>query len=141
MSNKTKLLLIATLFAGALASPAMAQVAYDNAATYSSGYGMNAGSANQPVNASLRDSNGNLSVVNGQFQTSTMSQMTGVQNMSALGNSSSGVGFGGGSSTGTASAIGNSLNVITTGSNNTVIVNSQQTNNGNQTATVSMNGH
>ena len=141
MSNKTKLLLIATLFAGALASPAMAQVAYDNAATYSSGYGMNAGSANQPVNASLRDANGNLSVVNGQFQTSTMSQMTGVQNMSALGNSSSGVGFGGGSSTGTASAIGNSLNVITTGSNNTVIVNSQQTNNGNQTATVSMNGH
>jgi hypothetical protein len=31
--------------------------------------------------------------------------------------------------------------VITTGSNNTVIVNSHQTNNGNQTATVSMNGH
>jgi hypothetical protein len=31
--------------------------------------------------------------------------------------------------------------VITTGSFNTVVVNSSQTNNGNQTATVSMNGH
>ena len=37
-------------------------------------------------------------------------------------------------------AIGNSLNVITTGSNNTVIVTSKQTNNGDQTANVSING-
>lgn len=139
MSNK---ILIVAILGTLAASPATAQVAYGDAGTYSSGYGMNAGSANQPVNASLRDGNGNLSVVNGQFTTSTMNQATGVQNMSALGNSGSGVGFGnGGSTTGTASAIGNSLNVITTGSNNTVIVNSHQTNNGNQTATVDLNGH
>jgi holdfast attachment protein HfaA len=100
---------------------------------------MNAGSAQQPVNVSLRDGNGNLSVVNGQFTTSTMAHSTGVQNLSSLGQNA-GVGFGN-SSNGTASAIGNSLNVITTGSNNTVIVNSHQTNNGNQTATVDMNGH
>jgi holdfast attachment protein HfaA len=102
---------------------------------------MNAGSANQPVNASLRDANGNLTLVNGQFTSSTMSQMTGVQNMSALGNSGTGVGVGGGTTTGTASAIGNSLNVVTVGNNNTVVVNSTQTNNGNQTATVDLNGH
>ena len=141
MSNKTKMIFAAAVFASFAASPAMAQVAYDNAGTYQSGYGMNAGTANQPVNASLRDGNGNLSVVNGQFTSSSMSKMTGVQNMSAMGNSGSGVGFGGGQTTGTASAIGNSLNVITTGNNNTVIVNSTQTNNGNQTATVDLNGH
>lgn len=141
MPRIAKRIFLATAFAALATSPCMAQVAYDNAATYSSGYGMNAGSANQPVNASLRDANGNLSVVNGQFTSSTMSQMTGVQNMSALGNSSSGVGFSGPTSTGTASAIGNSLNVVTVGNNNTVIVNSTQTNNGNQTATVDMNGH
>jgi holdfast attachment protein HfaA len=50
---------------------------------------------------------------------------------------SSGVGFGGSQAT----AIGNSLNVVTVGSGNTVVVNAHQENNGNQTATVSTNGH
>lgn len=137
MSYHTKIICLAAIFA-AFATPSFAQV-YSDAGSYNSGYGMSAGNLNQPVNASLRDGNGNLSVVNGQFQTSTMSQQSGVQNMNPL-SGSSGVGFGH-SSTGTASAIGNSLNVITAGSNNTVIVNSVQTNNGNQTATVSTNGH
>jgi holdfast attachment protein HfaA len=42
---------------------------------------------------------------------------------------------------GGATAIGNSLNVVTVGNNNTVVVNSTQTNNGNQSASVSLNGH
>jgi holdfast attachment protein HfaA len=139
MSYTTKILCLAAVFA-TFATPSLAQVAgFNDAGSYNSGYGMNAGSAQQPTNVSLRDGNGNLSVVNGQFTTSTMAQATGVQNLSALGQRS-GVGFGN-TANGTASAIGNSLNVITTGSNNTVIVNSHQTNNGNQTATVSMNGH
>lgn len=136
MSYNTKIICLAAVLA-AFATPAFAQV-YSDAGSYNSGYGVSAGNFNQPVNASLRDGNGNLSVVNGQFQSSTMSQQAGVQNMNPL-SGSSGVGFGH-SSTGTASAIGNSLNVITAGSNNTVIVNSVQTNNGNQTATVSTNG-
>jgi len=136
--SKTTLIIIAAAIA-AFATPCAAQVAaYSDASNYT-GYGVTASNYNQPVNASLRDGNGNLQVVNGQFQSSTMSQQSGVQNMNPLG-SSSGVGFGN-SSTGTASAIGNSLNVITAGSNNTVIVNSVQTNNGNQTATVNTNGH
>ena len=138
MSLRTKTIWLGAVAAIIAAAPASAQVAYDNAGTYSAGYGSNAGSYNQPVNASLRDSNGNLTVVNGQFTSSTMSQMTGVQNMTQAG---SGVGVSNPTANGTATAIGNSLNVITTGSNNTVVVNSIQDNSGNQTATVSMNGH
>jgi holdfast attachment protein HfaA len=49
-----------------------------------------------------------------------------------------GAGAGGASMFGQASAIGNQLNVVTVGNNNTVIVNSNQVNNGNQTATVNL---
>lgn len=131
-----KTICIAAFFAVAATSAAQA-VDYSNAATYNTAYGMTPGQENATVDPSLRDSNGNLTVVNGQFTSSQMSQQSGAQNMSGmLGNgTSSGVGYG------TASAIGNSLNVVTNGNNNTVIVNSTQTNNGNQTATVSMNGH
>ncbi len=110
---------------------------YSNASEYSHPYGMAAGQETQPVNASLRDSNGNLTVVDGQFTSSSMSQQSGVQQSSVMGSGSNGSGaqYAG------ATAIGNSLNVVTTGNNNTVIVNSQQTNNGSQTANVSVNGH
>lgn len=140
MSQRLKMVCLAAVLGAFAATPSMAQVAgFNDAGSYNSGYGMSAGSASQPVDVSLRDGNGNLSVVNGQFTTSTMARSTGVQSMSSLGQNA-GVGFGH-SANGTASAIGNSLNVITTGSNNTVIVNSHQTNNGNQTATVTTNGH
>jgi holdfast attachment protein HfaA len=126
----------------ALQDTAQAQV-FANSANYNNPVGMSASQENAPVNASLRDANGNLSVVNGQFTSSAFSQSSGVQSASA---SSSGVGSGGGTSGagsmfGNATAIGNSLNVITTGSNNTVVVNATQTNNGNQNASVSLNGH
>jgi holdfast attachment protein HfaA len=136
MSNMLKIACIAAVFAAA-ATSAQAGVDYSNAATYNTAYGMTAGPENATVNPSLRDGNGNLTVVNGQFTSSSMSQQSGVQNMSTM----SGSGTGAGAAYGTASAIGNSLNVVTNGNNNTVIVNSTQTNNGNQTATVSMNGH
>ena len=140
----------------ALSSVAHAQQ-YDNSSDYSHPYGMAANSTNAPVTGSLRDSNGNLEVVNGQFLSSAMTQQSGVQNMNpltggvfgsssmSLGSSQSGsvmtgTGVGTQTSTGTATAIGNSLNVITTGNNNTVVVTSRQTNNGNQTATSTTNG-
>lgn len=109
---------------------------YSDASEYSHPYGMSAGQEEQPVNASLRDGNGNLTVVNGQFTSSSMSQQSGVQNMSVAGS-----GAGSGALFGGATAIGNSLNVVTVGNNNTVIVNSHQTNNGNQTATTTIDGH
>jgi holdfast attachment protein HfaA len=133
-------------FASALAGAAQA-ADYSNAASYNSPYGMAAGSENQTVNPSLRDANGNLTVVNGQFTSSAFSQQTGVQSMgtassgslASLGNNTASTG-GLGAAYGGATAIGNSLNVVTVGSNNTVVVNATQTNNGNQNASVSLNG-
>ncbi|GAA0524788.1 holdfast attachment protein HfaA [Rhizomicrobium palustre] len=114
---------------------------YNSAASYNSPYGMNAGQENQAINPSLRDGNGNLTVVNGQFTSSSFSHQTGVQTMGTISSSSlAGLGTGAGTTYGTASAIGNSLNVVTVGNNNTVVVNSNQINNGNQTATVAING-
>ena len=133
----------AALFAAAFGCEAGA-ADYSTAASYNSGYGMTAGQENQAINPSLRDANGNLTVVNGQFTSSSFSAQTGVQSvgtissgaLSSLGTSQSGVG----TNYGTATAIGNSLNVVTVGNNNTVIVNSTQTNTGNVTATTSLNG-
>ena len=118
-----------------LAGPAAAG-GYGDLSSYNTPYGMSPGQETQAINPSLRDANGNLTNVNGQFTSSTFSQQSGVQTAgsSLSGSSSSGNIFGG------ATAIGNSLNVVTTGNNNTVIVNSTQTNNGDQNANVSING-
>jgi holdfast attachment protein HfaA len=122
-----------------------AQADYSSSGSYNQGYGMTPGEENAPVNASLRDANGNLTVVNGQFTSSAMSAQAGVQQMGTIGGmgtqgsftNSTGVG---GTSTATSTAIGNQLNVVTVGNGNTVVVNSSQTNNGNQTATTNT-GH
>jgi holdfast attachment protein HfaA len=144
MSRNSKLILAAA--AGLLVCAGTAQAGdYSQSSSYNQGYGMTAGEENAPVNASLRDANGNLTIVNGQFTSSQMSQSSGVQQMSTIGGSMSSMGSVsnttgvGGVSTATATAIGNSLNVVTVGNNNTVVVNSTQTNNGNQTATTSSN--
>jgi holdfast attachment protein HfaA len=140
-------------FALCLAGSAEAQVT--SASDYNHPYGMTQANENATVEPSLRDGNGNLTVVNGQFTSSGMTQSTGLQPMGSLGTSSlaasntvvsgasvtqTGAGFGGASSVGTAAAIGNSLNVVTVGNNNTVVVNSNQVNNGNQTANVNISG-
>ena len=141
--NTKQIGLIAALAALAAVSSAQAGC-YNSAASYNSPYGMTAGEENAPINASLRDANGNLTIVNGQFTSSSMSQQTGVQQMSTIGGGMGSIGMvtnstsgGTSTSTATASAIGNQLNVVTVGNNNTVVVNSSQTNNGNQTATIS----
>jgi holdfast attachment protein HfaA len=115
---------------------------YSNAANYNAGYGVSAGQENQAANPNLRDANGNLTVVNGQITSASFGQ-SGVQSASTLSSYSSSATSGVSTTSGpygTATAIGNSLNVVTVGSNNTVIVNSNQINNGNQTATVTTNG-
>ena len=111
---------------------------YNDMGSYNHPYGMSQGQETNPISPSLRDSNGNLTMVNGQITSSTMSQQSGVQQAHA---GTSGSGGGSGVLYGGASAIGNSLNVVTTGSFNTVIVNSKQINNGNQTADVKINAH
>ncbi len=139
-----QLLLTSVTVLGVVALESAAYAAdYSSSASYNSPYGLSSGAENQTINPSLRDANGNLTVVDGQFTSSTFSKQTGVQSMgtigsstlSSLGTSTSGAAYG------NATAIGNSLNVVTVGNNNTVVVNSTQTNNGNQTASVSLNGH
>jgi len=133
----------AALIACSVAATAAKAGDYSNASNYNAPYGMQAGQENAPPNTSLRDANGNLTVVNGQFTSSNFGTATGVGAAgSGVSSSSAGAGTSGASSTsGAATAIGNQLNVVTLGNNNTVVVNAVQTNNGNQTATNTVNGH
>jgi holdfast attachment protein HfaA len=144
MAKHTKIALAAALLAGVAAVGAAQAGDFSNAATYNSPYGLQAGAENAPPNASLRDANGNLTAVNGQITSANFGA-------SAAGASASGSGVamahggvgtsGAGSAFGGATAIGNQLNVVTLGNNNTVVVNATQTNNGNQTAVTTVNGH
>jgi holdfast attachment protein HfaA len=127
----TKTLILSTAFA-MCASAALAG-GYDNAGNYNAPIGMSSTSTmNAPVTSSLRDANGNLAVVNGQITTSSFTEVGGVQ---AFSPTTGGVG----GTVGSATAVGNQLNVVTTGSNNIVIVDSNQINNGNQTANNTVN--
>jgi holdfast attachment protein HfaA len=106
---------------------------WTNASQYN-GFGIS--TQNQPSAYSMRDANGNLTMVNGQVAPSIFQQSSGAQYAGG------GVGMGGAVSTyGQASAIGNQLSVVVLGSHNTTIINSSQINNGNQTATADLNTH
>jgi holdfast attachment protein HfaA len=125
-----KTLLLAGIASAALTTAAAAGP-YDASSNYNNPIGMTGTSMNAPVNSSLRDANGNLEVVDGKITSTSFSEVGGVQGFNA---GTSGVG---GSSS--ATAIGNQLNVVTTGSNNIVIVDSTQINNGDQTANTTVN--
>ncbi|HXB51705.1 MAG TPA: holdfast anchoring protein HfaA [Rhizomicrobium sp.] len=137
---KTRSLLMALtagLAVAVLAGPLAAQAqtsTWTNSAMYN-GYGAN--NMNSASSYSMRDANGNLTMVNGQLQPSIYSNASGSQF------ASSGVGTAGaaGEAYGQATAIGNSLNVTVIGTHNTTIIDNQQTNTGNQTATAAVNTH
>lgn len=121
----------------ALASAAGAQTMTTNSASFNAGYGRTSGQENQPINVDTTDANHNTVLINGLFQASSSSIFAGASSrLSGAADSFTGAGSSGGSST----AIGNSLNVVVDGSYNTVIVQSQQTNNGNVTATTTTYG-
>lgn len=106
---------------------------WTNSSMYN-GYG--AYNQNTASNYSMRDGNGNLTMVNGQITPSYYQAGSGAQYAGG------GVGMGGAGPTyGEASAIGNQLSVVVLGSHNTTIIDSQQINNGNQTATADVNRH
>jgi holdfast attachment protein HfaA len=109
---------------------ASAQSMSSNSSSYNAGYGRSAGDENRPVNFSIRDTNGNLVILDGVMNTGAdQSTLAGASIVDGGGYS----GVGGAYSSG-ASAIGNNLNVVTSGSYNTVIINSVQTNTGTVTA-------
>src|ERR1700722_7725192 len=127
--------LTAGLAVAVLAGPLSAQAqTWTNSGMYN-GYGAN--NMNSASSYSMRDANGNLTMVNGQLQPSIYSNASGSQF------ASSGVGTAGaaGEAYGQATAIGNSLNVTVIGTHNTTIIDNQQTNTGNQTATAAVNTH
>ena len=106
---------------------------WTNASMYN-GYGST--NQNSASNYSMRDGNGNLTMVNGQLTPSSYQSGSGAQYAGG------GVGMGGAGPTyGQASAVGNELSVVVLGSHNTTIIDSQQINNGNQTATANVNRH
>jgi holdfast attachment protein HfaA len=103
-----------------------------NSAQYNSGVGSRSGGENTAATGQVRDANGNLIIVDGVMSgASSVSRQTGVRQ--------SGVGYAGGNSN-AATAIGNSLNVTVIGNWNTVIVDSEQVNNGDQNAEAHLNG-
>jgi holdfast attachment protein HfaA len=115
-----------------LATPAAAQTMSGSASQFNGGYGGSAG-LNQPVNVSTRDENNNQVFINGSLQAPAGSVFSRSSGWSQ--NSSSGVG-----GSGLATAIGNNLTVVVQGSWNRVTVDSTQINNGDVSATTSLNG-
>ncbi|MFO1015473.1 MAG: holdfast anchoring protein HfaA [Caulobacteraceae bacterium] len=115
--------------------PAAAQSIDTNSASYNGGYGRVNGQENRPVAAGTRDANGNRVIIDGIIQTGVDQSVFAEASASASGEASGGVGIGSG-----ASAIGNNLVVITQGNYNTVIVNSTQINNGDVSASTTLNG-
>jgi holdfast attachment protein HfaA len=133
---KTRATLLVLAFATSVGPLATAAQAGDwtNSAEYN-GYG--SGNMNTASSYSMRDANGNLTMVNGQIVPSIYSNASGSQYATA------GVGMTGaaGLAYGQATAIGNSLNVTVVGMHNTTIIDNQQTNTGSQTATAAVNTH
>lgn len=117
---------------GLLALPAIAQrssPAAQVSGEFDRPYGFSYGEEQSSYDANTRDASGNRVILDGRIMTGMdQSSLSGAYGSAgAWSQSSSGAGY----SSGT--AVGNQLNVITQGNWNTVIVNSTQINNGNQT--------
>jgi holdfast attachment protein HfaA len=116
-------------------SAACAQQMNTSSTSFNAGYGRTAGAENRPVEFSLRNAEGNLTIIDGVMNTGPdQSTLAG----SAIADGGGFSGVGGVYSSG-ASAIGNNLTVVTQGNYNTVIINSVQTNNGNVIANGNLN--
>jgi holdfast attachment protein HfaA len=131
---------LAALSFSLLALPGLAaaqSAGSSSAGAYQAGYGGARYATARPQTGSTRDANGNRLIVDGIIQAgaSTYSSASG-----GVSSSFSGAGGRGGTTIGGSTAIGNSLNVVVQGNHNTVIVNSNQVNNGDVTAGTSLNG-
>ncbi len=90
-------------------------------------YGWDYGSEQRPYDANTRDLHGNRVIINGLLEGGTTLGQGLNTGWGALGGSGM---------LGSGSVIGNQLNVVTNGSNNTIIIDSTQINNGDQTVVV-----
>lgn len=123
---------MATLAAGSLilaAIPASAQEA-SSVSEFERPYGFGYGQESQPFAASTRDRLGNRVIINGLIEGGSG---LGTGLYTGWGQTDGATGM-----IGSGTAVGNQLNVITNGSNNTIIIDSTQINEGDQT--VVLNG-
>ena len=103
---------------------------------FNAGYGMGSGELSRAINVNRAvDSSGNHVVVDGVTRIGDDQSVFYTRRTGGAGDSYGGVG-----GLGTATAVGNNLVVSVQGSNNTVVVNSTQINNGAVTAKTVLNG-
>ena len=141
MPFKRTSIILTTVAVAAVALPAAAQNSGSaGLSSFQNGYGGARQSVGTVQTGSTRDANGNRLIVDGIIQSgaSSYSRQTGGV---ASAYSGAGRGSGSGAAIGGSTAIGNQLNVVVQGSWNTVIVNSNQTNNGDVTAGTALNGN
>lgn len=125
---------IAILVLQAVTAEASAQSMSSSLSAYTHGYAANAGEYAAPIDPSTRDTSGNQVIVNGVMQHGSGASMFNQQTSNGAGSTSSGAQYG------VNTAIGNNITVYTQGSNNTIIVNATQTNNGAVSAGTVLNG-
>ena len=139
LTPMTAAAIVAVLSALSAGSAVAQSTGSAGAGQFQAGYGASRYTTAQASRGTTRDANGNRLVVDGIIQ----------QNGSAYSRSDSnasssylngGVGSGGGTNIGGSTAIGNNLNVVVQGNRNTVVVNSNQTNNGAINAGTTLNG-
>lgn len=112
---------------GFFATPAADAQEASSVSQFERPYGYGFGDESRPFDAGSRDINGNRVIVNGRIMTGTSTLSGDLNTMWGQTEGASGM-------LGSSSAIGNQLNVITNGSWNTIIIDSTQINNGDQTA-------
>ncbi len=136
--NRVLLLLGASAVLVLLSAPGLVRgQAAQNAGQFNTPWGKSYNDFNQPFNPRTRDSNNNRAIINGRMLLGDQSSLSFGLGGDFFGNSgTSGVG-----GFGSAGAIGNQLNVVTVGSWNTVIIDSTQINNGNQTVNLDAQNH
>lgn len=123
----------------ALPGEARAQsTGYGGTGQLQAGYGGARYTTGRAVSGSTRDANHNRLIVNGIIQSGVGAYSSASGGGSASG--SWGLGGDGRTTIGGSTAIGNQLNVVVQGNNNTVIVNSTQTNTGDVRAGTALNG-
>lgn len=110
-----------------IAAPVQAQTFSDTAGEWNAPYGGYVGEENRVVSPGTRDASGNRVIVDGRILTAE--EATNLPR--ELGGRARSVGVG------SATAIGNQLNVVTQGNWNTVIIDSTQINNGDVVANAS----
>lgn len=127
--------LVATTLALGVSTAAQAQSS-NSGSGFNAGYGSGSGEFSRGINVSrASDANGNTVIVDGVTRTGDDQSVFYSRRTGGSSDTYSGVG-----ATGYGTAIGNNLTVSVQGSNNTVVVNSTQVNNGTVSATTVLNG-